>query len=183
MVHRSDARAGDHVYVSGTIGDAALGLALLQGVGADHLSAEQAEFLKRRYWRPQPRLAAIPVIRAHASAALDISDGLAGDFVKLCSASNVGGVINAADVPLSDAATHWLEQEPEHLGNVLTGGDDYEVLMSVSEENVTAFERDCASSGLQISLIGCTASRSEGVRVLGADGKALQFNHPSYDHF
>lgn len=183
MVHRSGAGQGDHVYVTGTIGDAALGLALLQGVGADHLSAEQAEFLQSRYWRPQPRMGVISVVRSHATAALDISDGLVGDFAKLCAASKVGGIISAADVPLSDAAAHWLEQEPERLGDVLTGGDDYEVLMSVSEENITAFESDCVSSGLQITLIGCIASQSEGVRVLGADGKALHFDHLSYDHF
>lgn len=183
MVHRSGARAGDHVYVTGTIGDAALGLPLLQEAGADHLSAEQAEFLKRRYWRPQPRLAAIPVVRAHASAAMDISDGLAGDFAKLCSASSVGGVINAADVPLSDAAARWLAHEPKHLGNVLTGGDDYEVLMSVPDENISAFEGDCASSRLQISRIGRITSRNEGVHVLGQDGTAMQFEQLSYDHF
>ncbi len=183
MVHRSGARAGNHVYVTGTIGDAALGLPLLQEAGADHLSAEQAEFLKRRYWRPQPRLAAIPVVRAHASAAMDISDGLAGDFAKLCSASSVGGVINAADVPLSDAAARWLAHEPKHLGNVLTGGDDYEVLMSVPDENISAFEGDCASSGLQISRIGRITSRNEGVHVLGQDGTAMQFEQLSYDHF
>ncbi len=183
MVHRSGARAGNHVYVTGTIGDAALGLPLLQEAGADHLSAEQAEFLKRRYWRPQPRLAAIPVVRAHASAAMDISDGLAGDFAKLCSASSVGGVINAADVPLSDAAARWLAHEPKHLGNVLTGGDDYEVLMSVPDENISAFEGDCASSGLQISRIGRITSRNEGVHVLSQDGTAMQFEQLSYDHF
>ena len=183
MVHRSGAVAGDHVYVTGTIGDAALGLSLLQGSGRDHLSAEQAEFLQRRYWRPQPRLAVIPVIRTHASAAMDISDGLAGDFAKLCSASNVGGVINAADVPLSDAAARWLAQEPKHLGSVLTGGDDYEVLMSVSEKNISAFESDCASSGLQNNCIGRIASRNEGVQVLGEDGTAMQFEQLSYDHF
>lgn len=183
MVHRSGARAGDHVYVTGTIGDAALGLAHLQGAGADYLSAEQAEFLTWRYCRPQPRMGAISVVRAHATAAMDISDGLVGDFAKLCAASNVGGVINAAGVPLSDAAAHWLAQEPERHGNVLTGGDDYEVMMSISDENITAFESDCASSGLQINRIGFIASRSEGVRVLGEDGKTLQFEHPSYEHF
>jgi thiamine-monophosphate kinase len=183
MVHRSGASAGDHVYVTGTIGDAALGLAHLQGAGAEHLSAEQAEFLTRRYWRPRPRMDAISVVRGHATAAMDISDGLVGDFAKLCAASNVGGMLNAADVPLSDAAAHWLEQEPKRLGDVLTGGDDYEVLMSVCEENISAYESDCASSGLQINRIGCIASRSEGFRVLGDDGKALEFQHLSYDHF
>jgi len=183
MVHRSGARQGDHVYVTGTIGDAALGLKLLQGAGADHLSAEQTEFLTRRYWRPQPRMAAISMVRAHANAAMDISDGLVGDFTKLCAASKLGGIINAADVPLSDAAAHWLAGEPERQGDILTGGDDYEVLMCVSEKNISAFESDCASSGLQISSIGCIASQSEGFRVLGEDGKTLKFDHPSYDHF
>jgi len=183
MVHRSGAVAGDHVYVTGTIGDAALGLSLLQGSGRDHLSDEQAGFLQRRYWRPQPRLAAISVVRAHANAAMDISDGLAGDFAKLCAASNVGGALYAADVPLSDAAARWLAQEPKYLGSVLTGGDDYEVLMSVSKKNISVFESDCASSGLQNNCIGRIASRNEGVQVLGEDGTAMQFEQLSYDHF
>ncbi len=183
MVHRSGARVGDQVYVTGTIGDAALGLALLNGAGADHLSGEQADFLSGRHKRPQPRLGAIPVVRAHANAAMDISDGLFGDFAKLCAASNTGGAINAADVPLSDAAARWLEQDPERLGDILTGGDDYEVLMSISEENIIAFESDCAQAGLQIKRIGCIASRSEGVKALDFGGKSLEFKHPSYDHF
>lgn len=183
MVHRSGARQGDHVYVTGTIGDAALGLAHLQGAGAEHLSAEQAEFLTRRYWRPQPRMDAISVVRAYANAAMDISDGLVGDFAKLCAASNVGGVLNAADVPLSDAAAYWLAHEPARLGDALTGGDDYEVLMCVSETDISAFESNCAPSGMQMTLIGCIASQRECVRVLGDDGRAMVFEHPSYDHF
>jgi thiamine-monophosphate kinase len=183
MAHRSGAREGDSVYVTGTIGDAALGLALLQGANVDHLSTEQVDYLTRRYWLPQPRLGAIPVIRSHSNSAMDISDGLVGDFAKLCAASNVGGILHAADVPLSDAANQWLSQEPDRLSDILTGGDDYELLISVSQENIIKFESDCASSGLQISIIGCISSRTEDVKVQGADGKALRFDHLSYNHF
>ncbi len=183
MVHRTGAREGDRVYVTGTIGDAALGLAFLQGAGAEFLSAEQGEHLSGRHKRPQPCLRAIPVVRAYANAAMDISDGLLGDFAKLCAASKLGGFINSADVPLSDAAAHWLAKDPDRLGDIVTGGDDYEVLMCIPEKKIPAFERDCVSAGLQISSIGCIASRSEGVRALDNEGDTLEFKHPSYDHF
>jgi thiamine-monophosphate kinase len=183
MVHRSGAREGDHVYVTGTIGDAALGLAQIQGADAEHLSAKHAEYLAGRHKRPQPRLEAVPVIRKYANAAMDVSDGLVGDFAKLCAASDVGGTLVAADVPLSDASAHWLAKEQDRIENVLTGGDDYELLMCISESELSSFERDCASTGLHFTRIGRIAASNEGVRVLGKDGKALVFEQLSYDHF
>ena len=84
MVRRAGAKAGDHVFVSGTIGDAALGLRVAQARDAWKLDDAMRDHLVSRYRLPQPRMALAEALRAHASAAMDVSDGLAGDLAKLC---------------------------------------------------------------------------------------------------
>ena len=157
MVHRSGARNGDIVYVTGTVGDAVLGLKLAQNPDAapDGLSDEQCNFLRDRYRRPQPRLAAVEPVRLHANAAMDVSDGLAGDFAKLCRASGTGGIIEADKVPLSDAAGRWVHETPDMLGELLGGGDDYELLQTVCSQ-IPSYGRigtahAAAGRGLQVS--------------------------------
>ena len=104
MVRRSGARAGDRVYVTGTIGDAAVGLKWLRAGNArpqSAISGEEAEYLGSRYWRPRPNTALASILRVHANGAMDISDGLAGDFEKLCAASQCGGSINASRISVT----------------------------------------------------------------------------------
>ncbi len=105
MVRRAGAKAGDRVFVSGTIGDAVLGLALRKGNEKGwRLTEPQRQHLVSRYLLPQPRNALAEAVRTHATAAMDISDGLAGDFAKLCRASGVAADIDVGQVPFSDAA-------------------------------------------------------------------------------
>src|SRR5450759_1607441 len=128
MVRRAGAKPGDRVFVSGTIGDAVLGLALRKGAGADwKLATAQRQHLVSRYLLPQPRNALAEAVRSHASAAMDVSDGLAGDFAKLCRASKVAAEVAVQRVPLSDAAKVVLAADPAMLETALTGGDDYEL--------------------------------------------------------
>lgn len=186
MVHRMGAKPGDHVYVTGTIGDAALGLILLRDdrqAETTKLSVEQTSFLHSRYWRPRPRIEAIDAILSHANAAMDISDGLAGDFSKLCSASRVGGKIDTASMPLSDAARQLVKAEPKYLSDVINGGDDYELLVTVPQNAQDQFESDCRNSGISVKSIGRILKLDEGISVLGADGKALELEKLSYAHF
>ncbi len=183
MVHRMGAKPGDHVYVTGTIGDAALGLILLRDEQTANLTAEQVSVLHNRYWRPCPRIKAIEPVLRHANAAMDISDGLAGDFSKLCAASQTGGRIDVACVPLSDAARLWVEAEPERLIDIITGGDDYELLVTVPQNATSQFENDCRSSGISVKGIGRILKFNDGICVLGADGKALELEKQSYAHF
>src|SRR5262249_30051981 len=125
MLRRAGARAGDRVVVTGTIGDAALGLLLRRDMAAARRrgpSREASNDLHQRYLVPQPRLAIAESLRAHASAAMDLSDGLAGDLVKLCRASAVNAEIQVARVPLSTGARAALAKKPALIETILTGG-------------------------------------------------------------
>ena len=185
MVHRSTAREGDTVYVTGSIGDAALGLLVCQDRDAakEKLSIDHIEFLRNRYHRPRPRIAVIEIVRTYANAAMDVSDGLVGDFHKLCTASGTGGSIKAAKVPLSDAAESWIKAEPERLHNAITGGDDYEVLLTVSQDTSSDLECACARAGVNISPIGRILPAEKGVEVFDEDGSPIELKQRSYAHF
>ena len=140
MVRRAGAKPGDRVFVSGSIGDAALGLDLRKGA-AWKLTDAQRQHLMSRYLLPQPRNALAEVVRTHASSAMDVSDGLAGDFAKLCRASGVAADIAAGKVPLSDAAKAVLTAEPAMREIALTGGDDYEIICTVPARQGREFSR------------------------------------------
>jgi thiamine-monophosphate kinase len=185
MVRRAGAKAGDRVFVSGSIGDAALGLALRKktDMGALwKLSDAQRQHLTSRYLLPQPRNALSEAVRAHASAAMDVSDGLAGDFAKLCRASKVAAEIEVARVPLSDAARAVLAAEPAMLETALTGGDDYEIVCTVPAAKVESFRAAAQAAQVAVSEIG-EIKAGEGARFLGAGGKPLIFKRASFSHF
>jgi thiamine-monophosphate kinase len=184
MVHRSTARSGDHIVVSGTIGDAALGLQLRRDrtlAQRWRLSDAAAARLEDRYLLPQPRNALADAVLQNASAAIDISDGLAGDLGKLCRASSVAADIDIARVPLSDAARAAIAAEPAFLETALTGGDDYEILLTVAPEKLTAFREAAGAAGVAVTEIG-RVQAGEGARFL-RDGKPLAFTRASYSHF
>ncbi len=178
MVRRSGAQPGDHVFVGGTIGDAALGLRVRKGELDD-----ASGHLVARYRVPQPRMALAEALRAHASAAMDISDGLAGDLAKLCRASGVSADIEVASVPLSDAATRALARDCNLIEPILTGGEDYEVLCAVPPARVAAFTADSAKAGIAVSDIGRVVAGESAPRFLNPEGKPLGFIRPSYSHF
>ncbi|MFZ2155144.1 MAG: thiamine-phosphate kinase, partial [Bradyrhizobium sp.] len=136
MVHRSGAKPGDRIVVSGTIGDAVLGLDILKGGAvAKALAGDVAasEMLVGRYRVPQPRNTLAQAVRDHASAAMDVSDGLAGDLAKLCAASAVSAVIDAPGIPLSAPAAALLARGTVGIGTIVAGGDDYEILCAIPE--------------------------------------------------
>ncbi|HTQ82259.1 MAG TPA: thiamine-phosphate kinase [Pseudolabrys sp.] len=181
MVRRAGARPGDRIFVSGTIGDAAFGLALRRG--ADwRLSAAQRDHLAERYLLPQPRNALAEAVRLHASAAMDVSDGLAGDLAKLARVSGVAARVEAAQVPLSDAARAVLAAEPGLIETALSGGDDYEVVCTVPPGQVEAFRSAAKAAAVTVTDIG-EISRGAGTSFLGGDGKSLAFKQASFSHF
>jgi thiamine-monophosphate kinase len=185
MVPRTGARVGDCVVVTGTIGDAALGLRLRQDKGAARrwkLSRAMQRHLAARYLVPQPRNALAGVLRRYASAAMDVSDGLAGDLGKLCRASGVGAEIEVARVPLSKAARAAVAAEPALIEPVLTGGDDFEIVATVPARKLAAFCAAAGRAGVAITEIGRIVAR-KGARFHAADGRLLRFARASYSHF
>jgi thiamine-monophosphate kinase len=184
MVRRAGAKPGDRVFVSGTIGDAALGLVVRKDktkAKTWNLSEPQRQFLLARYLLPQPRNALAEAVRKHASAAMDVSDGLAGDFAKLCRASKVSATIAVEHVPLSDAARTVLATDPAMREVALTGGDDYEIVCAVPPHKVEAFRDAAKAVNVMVTDIG-DIGEGEGARFL-ADGHELTFEHASYSHF
>lgn len=185
MVRRTTARPGDRLCVSGTIGDAALGLAVQRAPDAPwvgELAGGQRTFLVDRYRHPRARLALAPVLLAHAGAAMDVSDGLAGDLAKMMRASGTTAVVEAVRVPLSDAAAAALAAEPELLERMLTGGDDYEILCCVAEERLDAFMADAAAAGVPVAAIG-TVQAGGGLPIFRDRGGETRYERGSFSHF
>jgi thiamine-monophosphate kinase len=181
MVRRAGARAGDRVMVTGTVGDAALGVQVRRGA-AWKLSLEAREHLLSRYLLPQPRVALAEAVREHASAAMDVSDGLAGDLTKLCAVSGIAATIEVPKVPLSEAAKVALAADPALIETVLAGGDDYEILCTVPPDKVESFRIAAAAVNVPLSEIGIV-SAGEGVRFRDAGGRDLTLSRLSYSHF
>ncbi len=181
MVRRAGARPGDRVFVTGTVGDAALGLAVRNGRDFK-LGDAQRQHLIARYLLPQPRNALAAAVRAHASAAMDVSDGLAGDFAKLARASQVGATIDAARVPLSDAARAAIAADPAMLEVALTGGDDYEIVCTVPPDKADAFRAAAERAKVAVTEIGAVEA-GEGARFLDKSGAPLAFAQGSFSHF
>ena len=181
MVRRAGARPGDLVFVSGSIGDAALGLALRKGA-AWKLTDAQRQHLSSRYLLPQPRMMLADAVRAHAAAAMDISDGLAGDLTKLCRVSEVAATVEAARVPLSDAAKAVIAADAGALETALTGGDDFEILCAVPPQKAAGFRAAAEAAAVPVTEIGAIAA-GEGARFLDAGGKPLAFKRASFSHF
>ena len=164
-VRRSGARADDEVWVTGTIGDGALGLRALRGEVADTDGV-----LADRYRLPRPRLGLLTP--GLVAAAMDVSDGLVQDLGHLARAGGVGAEVFAETVPLSAAARAC---GPEWLGTCLTGGDDYELIMAVRPGGGAALAGVATKIGRFVA--------DDGVRVLGGSGEPIPVGRPGWSHF
>jgi thiamine-monophosphate kinase len=187
MVPRGGARPGDVLFVSGTIGDAGLGLALARQAdlaGTWGLLPAEAAYLGRRLRRPEPRLALAGALRQCASAAMDVSDGLVKDLDRLLRASGVAGRLYAGDVPLSGPARQALARAPERLAQLITAGDDYEVLAAVPQGKAAAFAAAAAAAGTPVARIGEVLQGPSALAVIGPDGRPLALPpRMGWDHF
>jgi len=186
MVHRSGAKPGDRLVVTGTIGDAMLGLAILKGGAvaaalSDNVAA--GDMLVGRYRVPLPRNAIAPAIREHATAAMDVSDGLAGDLGKLCAASGVTAVIDAPSVPLSGPAARLLASGVVGIEALLSGGDDYEILCAIPENHFDAFSKAAGMAGVMVTPIGTVIAGTSEPKFLDAQGREIQMSRLSFSHF
>jgi thiamine-monophosphate kinase len=185
MVRRTTAKPGDKLFVSGTIGDAAIGLMLREApelAATWGLDAKSASALVARYLRPEPPLKLAAPLREFASAAMDLSDGLVKDLGRMAKGSGVGAVVRGRDIPLSAPLRHVLERSPERFGDVVTGGDDYEVLAAVPPSRSEGFRASAAAAGLRVTEIGVIEA-GEGVLIDDPRGRPLQFETPGWEHF
>jgi thiamine-monophosphate kinase len=183
MVRRNGAKAGDRVIVSGTIGDAALGLDLLKGGAAAALGGDEREMLIGRYRVPQPRVALAQAVRDHASAAMDVSDGLAGDLTKLCAASAVSAAIDTQSIPLSGPARTLLSVSATGIESIVSGGDDYEILCAIPENRFEAFAQAAKLAGVPVTSIGTIIAGLAIPRFIDGQGAEIALPRRSYSHF
>ncbi len=185
LVPRGGAVPGDILYVSGTLGDAALGLQLRLGKAEFEtvLSPGNRDFLLGRYLYPEPRLDLSPALAAHASAAMDISDGLALDLSRMCAASQVSAEIAVSSIPLSAAATAALAASPASISAILSGGDDYEILCAVPADRAAAFEAASGGADVTVTRIGVVKAEKSAPAFILADGTPLKLPVKGFEHF
>lgn len=183
MILRSDAKPGDDVYVSGTIGDAGLGLAALSGEIKP--SAIHKAHLVSRYQLPTPRVSLGGALGGHASAAIDVSDGLLADAGHIAGMSCVAMEISADRIPVSDAATAWVEKSEDSdrsLAMLASFGDDYEILFTAPQSRRRSIEMAAQVTKTPVTRIGAVA-KGAGVRFLNAAGKEIDIDKGGFDHF
>ena len=182
MVRRTGARPGDWLYVSGAIGDGALGLRVRKGE-APQLSAKQRDFLLDRYRVPQPRNALAATMAAFASGGMDVSDGLVGDLGKMLRASGVTGTVDLRLTPFSSAAAAFLASDAKAFTDAVTGGDDYELLAAVPPDNAAGFAAAAKLAKTPVTKIGMVEAGDTPAKFIGMDGSLASFARGSYSHF
>ena len=179
MLTRAGAKAGDDVWVTGTIGDAALGLRVLEGASiGDAFDAA----VVGRFRVPQPRLAVGQGLIGLATASVDISDGLISDLGHIVETSRVAIRVDASSVPLSNAAKAAIVTGSCSVSDLLTGGDDYELAFSAPPSAAKRIAALAAKSKTRITKIG-EVRKGKGVSAIDADGRPLPISRPGYTHF
>lgn len=177
-MRRAGARTGDVIFVTGTVGDAALALAALQG--KETLADNDTETVRARLDRPLPRLAEGKALRDIATSAIDISDGLLVDLGHVLEASNVGARLNLTAIPLSAYYRRHLPQVGWDYA--LAGGDDYELCVTVPAAKVNRIDRLAETSGVQMTAIGEIVD-GRGLEICDALGRAYHPKRKGFEHF
>ena len=177
--------ADQRVFVTGTIGDAALGLALVQGtLGPDTLGPDAVAALVARLRRPEPRLALGMALRGLATAAIDVSDGLVADLGHIAGVTGCAAVIDCARLPLSGPARTLLARQPALLAAMVSGGDDYELVFTAAAADRAAVAALAAEHKVAITEIGWLEAAPAGrVEVLAAEGRSLALARRGWNHF
>jgi thiamine-monophosphate kinase len=178
---RLAARPGDTLFVTGTLGDAALGLLVRRGEPA-FAGLPGADRLRQSYLLPDPPVRFAPLIAGFAAASMDISDGFAGDLAKLAAASGVDFDVPVTAIPFSSAVREALAVEGA-LEIALTGGDDYQFLFTVPERRLEAFREAAAATDTPVSQLAVARAGEGRIRVIGEQGEELVFAKSSYAHF
>ena len=184
MVARTGIRPGDALYVTGTIGDSALGLQVRLEPGRfAALEHSAINHLLSRYLVPQPRLPLARALRELAHGGMDISDGFIGDLTKMAKASGVTASVALGDVPLSNAAKSAIAGDASLFETALTGGDDYELIVALDPGKCEAFEVAAGLAGITVSRVGQAEAGDLPPRFLDLAGAPVRFARSSYSHF
>lgn len=185
MVKRGGAEEGDDIWVTGTIGDAYLGLQTVLGQTLEpQPSAEALWHFEEAYYRPEPRLLFRKALRSYASACADISDGFVADAGHVASASNISVTINADKIPLSSQTGIWLSGQADQeaaFKALITAGDDYELVFTARPEQSTLIRQAAKAIGMRVSRVG-QVSEGEGITVI-SDGQIMPFEKTGHTHF
>ena len=181
MLRRNGAGAGELVFVTGTIGDAGAGLAILRGDG-DNLREPDRDMLVRRYLLPQPRLLLGGMLKGIATSSVDVSDGLLADLGHIANVSGVGIAIEAARIPLSPALINLWGEQLDTVIRAATAGDDYEIAFTAPASLRQPLNAAAAEVGVSVVEIGRVEAGS-GVTLLGESGQALRVEKPGFTHF
>jgi thiamine-monophosphate kinase len=180
-IRRSGAQPGDEVWVSGTIGDAYIGLAVLRG-GYEQLDERHRAALIRRFQLPEPRTTLGPALCSIAHAMLDVSDGLLADLGHICKTSQVGAIVELSALPVSAAAGRVMAEEPGIAPRLATGGDDYELVFTIAPGAAPAVRSLGSRLGIRLTRIG-RIEPGDGVRLVDAAGREVAVAARGYRHF
>ena len=186
IIRRNGASAGDDIYVTGTIGDAGLGLRSFEK-GAK-FSGEHKKFLMERYQLPDPRVTIGGALAGLATAAIDVSDGLIADCGHLVSSAGdeICAVLRTEAMPLSEAAQSWLEEQKSAdaaFAELAGFGDDYEILFTAPTSRRRSVEMAANVAKTPVARIGTMAKGDDGVTLLNPDGKAIRIKKAGFNHF
>ena len=183
MVTRSGAQIGDDIWVSGSLGDAYLGLQNVLGTALDPApSAEAIWHFEEAYYRPEPRLLLRKALRSHATACADISDGMLADAGHIAKASGRRFDIELETLPLSPFAQDWAQNDTERLTALITAGDDYELVFTAPASMRKALSVQGDKIGCPLTRVG-TVRDGLGVRLRGTSGQEIKVTKTGFKHF
>ena len=180
-ISRSGAKLGDDIWVSGLIGDAALGLMAAKGKLIS-ISEENKNYLISRYTQPIPQILLGPKLSGHVNSAIDVSDGLIGDLDHICETSKLGANIQITDIPISRAASIIVTEKPHYLDLILSGGDDFELLFTADKSFRAVAKSLIKTLGVNLTKIGVMVSRRS-IEIFDENGNKYFIQNNGYTHF
>ena len=177
---RSGAKEGDFIFVSGTVGDSALGLISIKK--ELKIPKKDREFLIQKYFLPEPRISLGEKLLTIASSAIDVSDGLAQDINHICMSSGIGAQLFFSKLPISSSAKLLLKNYPKFKKKILNGGDDYEIVFTASSELEKKIETLSKKTRIKITKIG-VMTRAKRFKILDHQNHEIKIKHLGYQHF